>query len=147
MPRLENSVFVDAPVGRVFSITNDISRWPTYFDEYKHATVLRITCSGSFTELVFELNNGVTTWRSWRLLNNSSHVVIAERLDPLFPFVFMHLRWNYVEEAGGTRMTWIQDFELDKAFDMPLEKALENMQNHTRRNQINIKKFIEQLPG
>lgn len=58
----------------------------------------------------------------------------------------MHLRWDYAEEVGGTRMTWIQDFELDKDFGTPLEKVLENMQNHTRRNQLNIKKFIEQLP-
>lgn len=145
MPRLDNSITIDAPVQDVFDITNDIARWPEYFDEYTDAKVLDSVRSGQFTALTFELSNASSTWRSWRLLDHANHFAIAERRDPLFPFAFMHLRWSYAPHGTGTEMTWVQDFELDSKLDKPLAEVIENMQKHTRQNQLNIKEYIEGL--
>lgn len=145
MPRLQNSVSIRANRQVVFDITNDIAKWPEYFDEYTHAAVLDRVRSGQFTTLTFELSTSLSTWRSWRLLDHINYFAIAERQDPLYPFAYMHLRWSYEETDEGTGMTWTQDFELDPKFGRPLVDVLKSMQSHTRQNQLNIKRHIESL--
>ncbi|WP_016909137.1 SRPBCC family protein [Streptomyces xiaopingdaonensis] len=144
MPRIENSIDVEADPQDVFAIINDIARWPEIFNEYHKAVVLSQEREGRWTEIVFELSNAEgDSWRSWRLVDHRDLVAIAERRDPLFPFRFMHLRWTCEPRPSGTRMTWIQDFELDEAVPTPLATVLERMQKHTVENQANIKKQIE----
>jgi aromatase len=144
MPHIENSIIIQESPERVFAITNDIDRWPVLFDEYSGARVTRREAEGRFTKLVFQLSNAEgRSWQSWRLLDNKELVAIAEREEPLFPFLYMHLKWSYVPVAEGTKMTWMQNFELDPAFQTPIETAIENMQTHTRQNQLRIKHLIE----
>jgi aromatase len=144
MPHIENSIIIQENTGKVFAITNDIDRWPMLFDEYSGARVTRREEEGRFTKLVFQLSNAEgRSWQSWRLLDHKEFVAIAEREEPLFPFLYMHLKWSYVPVPEGTRMTWMQNFELDPAFETPVEAAVENMQEHTRKNQQRIKRLIE----
>ncbi|GAA2249557.1 polyketide cyclase [Streptomyces ruber] len=144
MPRIENSVVIAEDPRKVFDITNDIDRWSEIFDEYSAAEVVTRERDGRWTEIVFELTDHEgRSWRSWRLLDHRELVVYAERRDPLFPFRYMHLRWSYRAVAGGTEMTWVQDFEPADGFDVPLESMVERMQVHTRRNQAGIRRIIE----
>ncbi|MEU5996847.1 SRPBCC family protein [Streptomyces sp. NPDC047197] len=144
MPRIENSVVIEADAQRVFEITNDIGRWPDLFDEYSHAKVVSEERDGRWTEILFELTNPEgSTWSSWRLLDHRELTAVAERRDPLFPFRYMHLKWSYRQVPEGTLMTWVQDFEVDDAFDVPLPTVVERMQLHTRQNQAGIKRKIE----
>lgn len=144
MPRIENSVVIESDARRVFEITNDIGRWPDLFDEYQHAKVVSEERDGRWTEIHFELTNPEgSTWSSWRLLDHRELTAVAERRDPLFPFRYMHLRWSYRQVPEGTLMTWVQDFEVDDAFDVPLPTVVERMQVHTRQNQAGIKRKIE----
>jgi aromatase len=144
MPRIENSIVINAEPLTVFEITNNIARWSEIFNEYSDAKVISTEHEGRYTELVFELTNkDGATWQSWRLLDHRKLVAIAERQDPLYPFRYMHLKWTYEQVDQGTRMTWIQDFELDEKFDTPLPTAVERMVAHTRENQQGIKEKIE----
>ena len=144
MPRIENSVVIEADARRVFEITNDIGRWPELFDEYSKAKVVSEERDGRWTEILFELSNPEgSTWNSWRLLDHRELTAVAERREPLFPFRYMHLKWSYREVPEGTLMTWVQDFEIDDKFDVPLPTVLERMQLHTRQNQTGIKRKIE----
>jgi len=145
MPRIENSIVIDADPKWVFEVTNDIGRWPVLFNEYAGARVLSREEEGRFTEIFFELSNPEgSSWRSWRLLDHRTLTAVAERREPLYPFAYMHLRWSYeAAPEGGTRMTWVQDFELDPKFDVPLPTVLERMNRHTRENQGSIKQQIE----
>ncbi|KOG40808.1 SRPBCC family protein [Streptomyces resistomycificus] len=144
MPRIENSIVIGADPRLVFDVTNDIARWSEIFDEYSHAKVLSEERDGRWTEIVFELTNEEGAgWRSWRILDHRELVAVAERRDPLYPFAYMHLRWSYQEVPEGTLMTWIQDFELDDRFEVPLATVLERMNTHTRHNQAGIKQKIE----
>ncbi|MEV4335018.1 SRPBCC family protein [Streptomyces sp. NPDC049597] len=144
MPRIENSIDIAADARDVFDITNDIARWPEIFNEYHKAVVVSQEREGRWTEIVFELTNEEgNSWRSWRLIDHRELVAIAERRDPLFPFAYMHLKWTCTPVSGGTRMTWIQDFELDENFTVPLPTVLERMNTHTRENQVRIKEKIE----
>ncbi|MEG3626646.1 SRPBCC family protein [Streptomyces poriticola] len=144
MPRIENSIVVGAGPRHVFDITNDIARWSEIFDEYRHAEVVSEEREGRWTEIVFELADAEgRSWRSWRILDHRELVAVAERRDPLFPFRYMHLRWSYREVPEGTLMTWVQDFELDEKFEVPLDTVVERMNVHTRHNQAGIKRRIE----
>lgn len=144
MPHIENSIIIQEKPEKVFAITNDIDRWPVLFDEYSGAKVTKREEEGRFTKLVFQLSNAEgRSWQSWRLLDSKELVAIAERVEPLFPFLYMHLKWSYMLAPEGTLMTWMQDFELDPGFHTPIEVAIENMQAHTRQNQQRIKRLIE----
>lgn len=144
MPRIENSIDINADVHRVFDITNDIGKWPDIFHEYNGARVISQERDGRYTEIIFELKNSEgESWRSWRLLDHRELTAIAERRDPLYPFEYMHLRWTYEPVPGGTRMTWVQDFELDDKVDVPLPTVLERMVAHTKKNQGVIRDKIE----
>lgn len=144
MPRIENSIEINADMRRVFDITNDIAKWSDIFDEYHDSKVIYQEREGRYTEIIFELANGEgESWQSWRLLDHRKLVAIAERRDPLYPFEYMHLRWTYEPVSGGTRMTWVQDFELDDKVDIPLSTVLERMVAHTKKNQVAIRDKIE----
>ncbi|MFE0131823.1 SRPBCC family protein [Streptomyces sp. NPDC059037] len=144
MPRIENSVVIEADARHVFDVTNDIGRWPRLFDEYSHAKVVSEEREGRWTEILFELSNPEgSTWTSWRLLDHRELTAVAERRDPLYPFRYMHLRWSYRQVPEGTLMTWVQDFEVDDEFDVPLPTVVERMNAHTRQNQTGIKRKIE----
>lgn len=144
MPRIENTIVIGADAELVFDLTNDIARWSEIFDEYSDAKVLSEEREGRWTEIVFELTNEEgASWRSWRILDHRELVAVAERRDPLYPFRYMHLRWSYEPVPEGTAMTWVQDFELDEKFPVPLETVVERMNTHTRHNQAGIKRKIE----
>jgi aromatase len=144
VPRIENSIDINADVHRVFDVTNDIGGWPKIFNEYNGAKVISQEREGRYTEIIFELKDSEgNSWRSWRLLDHRELTAIAERRDPLYPFEYMHLKWTYEPVPGGTRMTWVQDFELDDKVDVPLPTVLERMVAHAKKNQGVIRDKIE----
>lgn len=144
MPRIQHSVTIQRPPADVFELTNDIDNWRTLFNEYSESEVLVRERAGRFTKLVFRLRNAEgAEWQSWRILDHKELIAIAERDKPLFPFRYMHLKWTYVPSDGGTLMTWTQDFEIDPAFEVPQEVAVQRMDAHGRENQLRIKGIIE----
>jgi aromatase len=144
MPRIQHHVFIDRPPATVFAVTNDIDRWTELFDAYTHSEVLAREDAGRFTKLTFRLRNREGfDWRSWRILDHHALVSVSEREFPLYPFAFMHLRWTYEPEGTGTLMTWTQDFELDPAFSVPVERMRERMDAHGHHNQARIKAHLE----
>ena len=144
MPRVEQSIIIQGNPEQIFTITNDIARWPDLFLEYRHARILSAERSGRFTMLKFELSNAEgETWRSWRILDHEELVAIAQREAPMFPFLYMHLLWRYQPVEGGVRMTWIQDFEIDPKAPVTNDQARVRMLSHMAENQEHFKQVLE----
>jgi aromatase len=144
MPRIQHAIEIMKSPAEVFAITNDIDNWKVLFNEYGHSEVIKREEAGRFTRLVFRLkDNSGSVWQSWRILDHETLTAIAEREEPLFPFRYMHLKWTYQPIAGGTLMTWTQDFEIDPAFDVPEETVKQRMDAHGKGNQQRIKEQIE----
>lgn len=144
MPRIQHTIEIMKPPAEVFTITNDIDNWKVLFNEYGHSEVIKREEAGRFTRLVFRLrDNSGSEWQSWRILDHETLTTFAEREEPLFPFSYMHLKWTYQPIAGGTLMTWTQDFEIDPAFDVPEETVKQRMDAHGKGNQQRIKEQIE----
>src|SRR5690242_6625774 len=49
MPRIEQSLIVDAPVDRVYAIARDVEKFPTYMDDLESLTVLERSADGNRT--------------------------------------------------------------------------------------------------
>ena len=147
MPQAQASIVIAGDPDQIFAITNDITRWPELFKEYRGAKVLSFQRNGRFARIEFELTNEEgETWQSWRILDFEKREAIAQRGTPKFPFHYMHLTWTYEPVAEGVRMTWIQDFEMDPAAPVTNEQVLVRMTNHMEKNQEHFRQVLESLP-
>jgi aromatase len=140
MAHTVNSIVINAPYEKVFDLSNDISRWKEYFNEYTESEVTEKTGN----KLVFKLThqNG-NSWKSYRLLFKEDKFAYASRLEPMFPFEYMKIIWLYREVEGGIEMTWIQDFKMDKGAKFGDEKVEEIINEHSQTNLKRFKEIIE----
>jgi aromatase len=140
MAHTKNTIFIEAPYGRVFDVTNDIERWPELFNEYTDAKIL----AREGDRITFQLTNKEgKSWRSSRILDKAGHRCTAKREEPMFPFVHMDLLWTYEEKDGGVQMTWEQDFEMDEKAPVDNDTAVARINEHSRLNMERIKSLIE----
>jgi aromatase len=148
MPQAEASIVIKGDADDIFAITNDISRWPELFKEYRGATILDYERKDRFARIDFELvNEEGAKWQSLRILDFTKRIAIAQRCEPKFPFVYMHLTWTYESVEDGVRMTWNQAFEVDPKAPFTNEQAVVNMVKHMKNNQIHFKEVLEALPS
>lgn len=146
MPQAQASIVIAGDPDHIFSITNDIARWPELFKEYRGAKILSFQRDGRFARIEFELTNEEgETWQSWRLLDYQKREAIAQRGTPKFPFHYMHLTWTYQPVDGGVLMTWIQDFEMDAQAPVTNEQVLVRMTKHMQNNQEHFKQVLEKM--
>ena len=140
MAHTVNSVIINAPYDKVFDLSNDISRWKEYFNEYAESEVLEKEAN----KLVFKLThqNG-NSWQSYRLLFKDDEFAYASRVEPMFPFEYMKIIWLYREVAGGIEMTWIQDFKMDSKAKFNDQQVEEMINKHSQTNLKRFKEIIE----
>ncbi|MEU9008752.1 SRPBCC family protein [Streptomyces sp. NPDC048479] len=140
----DNSIVIDAPMGLVWDLTNDLKSWPQLFSEYASVEVLE----EEGKEITFRLtmhpdeDGNVWSWVSKRIPDPETRTVQAFRVET-GPFEFMRLYWEYTQEDDGVRMRWVQDFHMKP--EAPASDA--GMTEHLNRNtgiQMNlIKQKVE----
>ena len=118
----DNSVFVDADIEFVWTMTNDLEAWPRLFTEYAAVEILERGENRFLFRLTMhpDENGKVWSWVSERPLNRAGRRVVARRVEP-GPFEFMNIEWTYEVEGHGTRMRWVQDFRMRP--DAPIDTA------------------------
>jgi aromatase len=109
----DNSIVIDAAIDHVWRMTNDLQSWPDLFTEYAAVEVLEQSGPTVRFRLTMhpDENGRVWSWVSERTPDESTHEVVARRVEP-GPFEFMDIRWSYAPEGTGTRMRWVQDFRM-----------------------------------
>jgi aromatase len=109
----ENSIHIRAPFDVVWSITNDLERWPGLFSEYATVDIVdRAADTVRFRLTMHPDENGtVWSWVSERTMDRDARTVQAHRVET-GPFEYMNIRWVYATEGAHTRMTWYQDFQM-----------------------------------
>jgi aromatase len=110
----DNSIVIEAPVDMVWEEVNRLEQWPVLFgEEYERVDVLategdRVT----FRITTKPQENGQSySWVSERVLDREHHRVVARRLET-GPFLYMHIVHSFEECPEGTRVRWVQDFEM-----------------------------------
>jgi len=140
-----NSIVINAPYGKVFDVSNDITRWTELFGaEYKKAEVL----SKEANKIAFRLTDeDDKSWVSWRLLFKDKYFAYAQRHEPIFPFKYMKIVWLYTPKPEGIEMTWIQHFEMDEKAKFN-DKQIEGFINEGSQHNLKIfKDIIEKEAG
>jgi aromatase len=109
----DNEIVIDAPLDLVWAMTNDIPTWTTLFSEYSEATVLAEKDGTIRFRLALhpDENGKVWSWVSARTPDEATHTVRSQRVET-GPFKYMWIFWEYFETPDGTRMRWVQDFEM-----------------------------------
>lgn len=118
----DNEITIAAPMDLVWSVTNDVERWPELFSEYASAQVLERDGDRVVFRLTLrpDAHGTVWSWVSERVADPATRTVTARRLET-GPFEHMHIRWTYHETPEGVRMRWVQDFAMKP--DAPVDDA------------------------
>ena len=142
--RTENTVWVAAGMDLVWSVTNDVARWPELFSEYAAAEVLAEEGDTVRFRLTLHPDEDGKRW-SWvseRTRDAATRTVRAHRVET-GPFEYMDIFWEYREENGGVRMTWKQDFQKKPTAPVTDQQMADRLNSNTPV-QINIiKKTLE----
>jgi aromatase len=145
----ENSIVVFTDLKRVFDWTNQIELWPKLFTEYERVEIL----NKQENEITFRLtmypegDKPAKSWISRRLIDHIDKTASAERLDPVYPFKFMKIRWTYEELPlqMGTIMTWIQQFEVDSRCPWTQAEMESYLNSNTRIQMKAVKQALEKM--
>ncbi len=124
MPRIEQSLTIDAPVERVYSIARDVEAFPNYMDDLQSITVLERSEDGNrtITEWVglvrqFKMK---LKWTQEDLWDPAAHrdefKALKGDVDSMSGY------WQFTEDSGGggTRFDSLVDYEIN----VPLVGAL-----------------------
>ena len=127
----DNSIVIDAPLDLVWEMTNDVANWPNLFTEYATAEILEQSENTVKFRLTMhpDENGKVWSWVSQRTMDPATHTVKAHRVET-GPFEYMNIQWFYEPAGGGTRMRWVQDFQMKP--DAPVDDAW--MENNINTN-------------
>jgi aromatase len=140
----DNSVLISAPLPLVWDITNDLDGWPDLFIEYASVEVLERSGNTVLFRLTMhpDEQGRVWSWVSERTADPDRRIVSAHRVET-GPFQYMQIGWSYHEEAGGTRLRWVQDFAMKP--DAPVDDPgmVEHLNRSTAVQQSVIKDKIE----
>ena len=134
------SIIINEPVDKVFRESNNVERWPEFFEEYSKVEILERNDNKIYFRIT---NNDGGIWESSRTFFPDHLLACATREKPKFPFKYMNLRWLYRAVEGGTEMIWEQFFEMDAAAEITEEQAIKFIENHSRVNQEKFKQWIE----
>ena len=140
----DNSIWIDADIDTVWTMTNDLESWPNLFTEYASVEILeKRENTFKFRLTMHPDENGmVWSWVSERTLDPVNHKVRAYRVET-GPFEYMHIEWTYTPEGTGTRMRWVQDFKMRPTAPLNDEQMTERLNTNTRREMAVIREKVE----
>lgn len=119
MPVIEQSIWIHAPVERVYAIARDVERFPEVMPDLESVRVLERSEDGSrtvteWTGLVREFNNMRVKWTEEDIWDDCTHTCRFRLLKG--DLQRMEGEWRFVEEEGGTR--FLSRLEYD--YNVPL---------------------------
>ncbi|MGG2119888.1 hypothetical protein AB1J99_30240 [Bacillus bombysepticus] len=146
MGRIENTITIWRDFDTVFDLSNQIELWPQLFTEYKEAAIIEQKENEIKFRLVTHPRDGKESksWISKRIIEKDKKRAIAERIDPKYPFEFMHIKWLYnVLDTDLTQMIWIQEFKVHPDLK---DKGVteEQMQDYLNKNTIIQMKSVKE---
>ena len=126
MPRIEQSITIDAPVETVYAIARDVESFPDIMEDVQSITVLERSEDGNrtITEWVGLVRQFAMKlkWQQEDVWDPARHrddfKAIKGDVDELSGY------WQFTEEAGGTRFDSVVDYEINVPLVGPLVKNL-----------------------
>ena len=139
----DNRIVIEAPLERVWAVTNDVASWPRLFSEYASAEILETAENYvKFRLTTHPENNQTWSWVSERRLDPANHVVHAQRVET-GPFEYMNIRWEYRTVDGAVEMRWLQDFQMKPTAPVDDSGMTIRINTNTPIQMNRIKQLIE----
>jgi aromatase len=139
----DNRVLIEAPLERVWAVTNDVASWPWLFSEYASAEILETAENYvKFRLTTHPEGNQSWSWVSERNLDPANHVVHARRVET-GPFEYMNIRWEYRTVGTAVEMRWLQDFQMKPAAPVDDEAMAARINRNTPIQMARIKEYLE----
>lgn len=144
----DNSVVINAPLDLVWEMTNDVANWPNLFTEYAQAEIMEQAGQRVLFRLSMhpDANGTVWSWVSERTMDPATHTVQARRVET-GPFEYMNIRWSYEPIEGGTKMRWVQDFQMKPTAPVDDAAMEQNINRNTPIQMGVIKEKVEARAG
>jgi aromatase len=111
---VDHEIVIRAPLSLTWKMANDVQSWPSLFaGEYAKVDLLSATHDRMVLRLftVPDDHGRTFSWTSERVMDVDTHTVAARRLE-LGPFRYMHIFQSFEPTMTGTRLRWVQDFEM-----------------------------------
>ena len=114
-----NSIIIKKEMNELFEIINDVRNWPELHN-YQDVKILeKEELLDGRRKIVFQVTGNkeeepVEIWTSQRIIDVTNMCARGVRLEPMYPFRHWILDVVLSVEKEGTKMTWIQDFSMDK---------------------------------
>ncbi len=123
MPVIEQNIWINAPVERVYAVAREVERFPEVMPDLQSVKVLERSEDGSrtvteWTGVVREFNNMYVRWTEEDLWDDRAHTCHFRLLKG--DLQRMEGEWRFVEEQGGTRFFSRLEYE----YNVPLLGAL-----------------------
>lgn len=141
MGKTVNDIIIQATFDTVFDLSNNIREWTKLFAEYESTEILEER--RNYIKFRLTKKRDRSSWVSERYLDKENKVIHAHRLDPVFPFKFMSLRWDYEPDGDRTKMTWIQEFQVDPASHHTEKEMEDHLNAATKEEMKRVKEAIE----
>ncbi|RSS76642.1 SRPBCC family protein [Streptomyces sp. WAC06614] len=144
----DNEITVGAPVDLVWEITNDLPNWPHLFSEYASVDILHQQGDTTRFRLTMhpDENGTVWSWVSERTTDRAGLQVQAHRVET-GPFAYMNIRWHYAQVPGGTKMRWVQDFQMKPDAPVDDHGMTERINSNSKIQMDLIREKIEARVG
>ena len=124
MPTVETTIWIDAPVEKVYAIAKDSERYPEYMKAVESLVVTSREGSrvvADWVGLITQFNLKVR-WTQEEIWDDSTTSSIFSQLKG--DYDKMEGTWRFVEENGGTRFDQFLDYEYNVPTLGPLVKKL-----------------------
>ncbi len=126
MPRIEQSVVVDAPVEKVYAVARDVEAFPDFMDDLQSLSILETSSDGdrTITEWVGLIREFKMTvkWSQEDLWDPNAHrddfKMIKGDMDSMSGY------WQFTGVDGRTRFDSVVDYEYNVPLIGPMIKAL-----------------------
>lgn len=140
----DNAIVINASMDLVWDITNDVESWSSLFSEYSVSEIVeRRGATVRFRLALHPDENGtVWSWVSERTADPDSRTVRSARVETGV-FKYMALFWEYLQEADGVRMRWVQDFEMKPVAPINDEQMTARLNTNTAIQMQLIKEKVE----
>jgi uncharacterized membrane protein len=126
MPRIEQSLTINAPIDRVYEIARDVESFPEFMEDLQSLTVIERSPDGNRTVtdwvgLIREFKMTVK-WTQEDVWNPETHrddfKMLKGDMDAMSGY------WQFTEEDGATRFDSVTEYEYNVPLIGPMIKAL-----------------------
>ena len=144
MMKTKCEINVDLDMNDLFTITNNVENWPRLFSNYSKVDVLDKSKNYVKFRLYYRENDGsIVSWiseRTWEATDKEIRVT-AKRLDPVLPYKYMNLIWEYRHLGKNeTKMIWKQEFEISDLLPKDKKDRLIKHLINSSQNEIRLVK-------